>query len=280
MSVTGATDTVTVRGALTAFGATLLVAVTVKVNTWFAVKTGTTGAVKVCSEPSGAAGVKATGAPPVWTQLKVRVPPEGSTPVALSVTGELLATVMLEPATETGGVAGLLPLATALLMTGAEPEVGGTIGTDNVVVAVGIALPSPTVNWKVRLCGPPTNGATKVAVALFGLLITTGGSLGLMICVHRNGPAAGVLAVASSVTVTPAEGGFGTELYLARAFVECIPGRQVTGGNTSIRERAELVQLLVREERTRLLEQLNLRAVEDIADHRQWPKTVVEVLDI
>jgi hypothetical protein len=51
VSVAGRTITVTVAAALTRFGATVLVAVTVKVKVWAGVSSGTVGAVNVTGEP-------------------------------------------------------------------------------------------------------------------------------------------------------------------------------------------------------------------------------------
>src|SRR6185437_2374619 len=94
VSATGCTITVTVTGAEVKVLAEL-VAVTEKVKTCAAVSSGTEGAVNVCTDPSVAAGVKAIGAPPVCVQVNVRVPLDGSTAEAFSVTGALLGTVIV-----------------------------------------------------------------------------------------------------------------------------------------------------------------------------------------
>ncbi len=94
---------------------------------------------------------------------------------------------------------------------------GITIGTSNVAVADCGTIPPwpPTINEKLRFCGPATTGATNVAWTLVGLLMVTIGSPGLTTCAHWNGPVGGVLAVPSSVTVIPANGGFGVDVNLA-----------------------------------------------------------------
>ena len=118
--------------------------------------------------------------------------------MAVSVTSEPLAT----------GLAG----AEVAVTDGGVPAGGTTIGTITVAGAEAGVNPSPpTISWKLRFCGPATVGARNVALTLFGLLMVTTGSPGLMICDQANGPAAGVLALPSSVTVTPANGGFGID---------------------------------------------------------------------
>src|ERR1051326_9276653 len=104
VSVTGCTITVTVAGALTGFGATLLVAVTWKVKVCAGVSSGTEGAVKVTDEPVVDDNVTPAGA----VQLKVDVhgapgASAGSTQVAFRVTGAPLATVIVVPVTVGGG---------------------------------------------------------------------------------------------------------------------------------------------------------------------------------
>ena len=154
MSACGLTTTVTVTGALVRPLAAL-VPVTVKVKDWGAVNCGTIGAVKVCTEPSAAAGVRTIPAGP--TQVKVIAPFAGSTAVAVSVTAEPLATGLpgAELAVTVGGVFGG----------------GTTIGTITVAGSdAGVNPSPPTINWKARFCEPATVGAMKVALALFYLL--------------------------------------------------------------------------------------------------------------
>src|SRR6185312_4361565 len=214
-SATGCTITVTVTGAEVKPLAEL-VAVTVKVRVWAAVSSGTEGAVKFWIEPSVAPGVRTTPAGPV--QVNVRVPLDGSTAEAFSVTGALLGTVIVVPLSVLAGFVGSGPLADALTAGGVF---GGatTIGTVTLAGAdCGTWLPwPPTASWNVKLCGPATDGATNVAFALVGLLMFTIGSPGFTICAHWNGPVGGVLAVPSSVTVTPANGGFGLDEYVPKA---------------------------------------------------------------
>src|SRR5689334_3262987 len=118
MSACGFTITVTVVGVLVKPLAAL-VAVTENVSDSGAVNSGTIGAVKVCTEPSGDAGVRMTPAGAV--QLKVRAPFAGSTAVAVNVTSDPLAT----------GLAG----AELALTTGGVPGGGTTIGTSTVAGA-------------------------------------------------------------------------------------------------------------------------------------------------
>src|SRR3979411_419213 len=104
MSACGLTITVTVTGALVKPLAAL-VAVTENVRVCGAVSCGTMGAVKVCTEPSGAAGVRRIPAGAV--QLKVRAPFAGSTALALRVTAAPLATGLPDAlAVTVGGVTG------------------------------------------------------------------------------------------------------------------------------------------------------------------------------
>src|ERR1051326_916200 len=211
-SVCGLTIAVTVVVPVRVLAA--LVAVTWKVRGVGAVSSGMIGAVKVCTEPSAAAGVSTTGGPLSCVQVKLIAPPAGSTAVAVSVTGAPLAT----------GFAG----AELALTTGGVFAGGTTIGTMTVAGSEAGTNPSPpTINWKVRFCELATVGARNVALALFGLLMVTTGSPGLMICVQVNGPVIGVLAVPSSVTVTPANGGFGFEENVGRATDVNVPGMQV-----------------------------------------------------
>src|ERR1051326_3087411 len=153
-SVCGFTTTVTFTGALIR-PLVALVAVTWNVSDSGAVSSGTSGAVNVCNEPSGAAGVRMIPAGAV--QLKVSAPPAGSTPTAVSVTGAPLATGLPEDETVTvGGVFGA----------------GTTIGTSRVAGAEAGVNPSPpTISWNARFCDPATTGAMKVGFALFGLLM-------------------------------------------------------------------------------------------------------------
>src|SRR5579864_2679755 len=216
MSACGFTTTVTLTGALVKPLAAL-VAVTEKVSDIGAVSCGTMGAVKVCTEPSGDAGVRTIPAGAV--QLKVRAPLAGSTALAVSVTGAPLATG--------------LPEAEAVTV-GAVPGAGTTIGTNTVAGAEAGVNPSPpTISWNARFCGPATTGATKLALALLAFRIVTTGSPGLTIWLHANGPVGGVLADPSSVTVTPANGGFGVDVNTGRATELKFPGVHVSGGSVS-----------------------------------------------
>src|SRR5258708_29131141 len=83
----GFTFTATLNGALGGTPATELVATTEKLSTMGVASGGTLGVVKVCIEPSPAPAISVMPAGAV--QVKVRVPPFGSTPVALSVTMEV-----------------------------------------------------------------------------------------------------------------------------------------------------------------------------------------------
>jgi hypothetical protein len=157
----------------------------------------------------------------------------------LSVTIAPLATVMVVPVTVGGGGgrfgstgAAFGPVAKALMVGGVFGG-GITIGTSSVAVADCGTIPPwpPTINEKLRFCGPATVGVTKLARALVGLLMVTIGSPGLTTCAHWNGPVGGVLAVPSSVTVMPANGGFGFEVNWGRATVANVPGMQVSGGS-------------------------------------------------
>src|SRR6185312_690083 len=116
-------------------------------------------AVRLKTSGSGASRLGTVGA------VNVTVAPEGSTPVALSVTNVLLAT----------GLAG-----EALANTeGGVPGGGTAMGTATTEIAGVVVLPPPTVNWKVRFSGVATTGAMNVAVGEFGLLMATNGSPGL-----------------------------------------------------------------------------------------------------
>lgn len=216
MSACGFTTTVTFVVADRPLAA--LVAVTVKVNDWGAVSSGTVGAVKVCTEPSGAAGVRTI--PAGGVQTKVTAPLAGSTALAVSVTAEPLAT----------GLAG----AELAVTVGGVPGGGTMIGTSTVAGAeAGVNASPPTINWKARFCGPATTGAMKVALALLAFVMVTTGSPGFTICVQANGPVGGVLAVPSRVTVTPANGGFGVDEKTGRATEVKLPGVHVSGGSVS-----------------------------------------------
>jgi hypothetical protein len=198
-----------------------LVAVTENVSDCGATRAGTVGAVKVWIEPSAAPGVRTTAGPAVCVQVKVSVPPLGSTPVAVRVTAEALGT----------GLAG----AELAKTDGAVPGGGGTIGTLKVVVFAVVVLPPPTVKEKPRLNGAPTTGAIKVAVALVGLMMVTCGSPGFTICAHWNGPLTGVLPAELRVTVVPAVIGVVEPLKLATAFARPpggVLGEQPTAGVT------------------------------------------------
>ena len=108
------------------------------------------------------------------------------------------------------------------------------MGTINVAGAdAGVKPSPPTISWKARFCEPATVGAMNVGFALFGLLMVTTGSPGLIICDQVNGPVGGVLAVPSRVTVTPANGGFGVDEKVGRATEVKVPAVQVNGGTTS-----------------------------------------------
>src|SRR5579859_440073 len=209
-------------------------AVTVKVKDWFGVSSGTAGAVKLTFGPAAVAAPlsrKTMPLPAGAAQLKVRVPFAGSTPVAASWTGEaLLGTVMVVAGPTAGG-----PANAAVALT-AGGVFGGAITIGTVTLAgaeIGTRLPSPTISWNVRFCGPATTGATNVAFAADGLLMVTIGSPGLTTWVHVNGPVGGVLAVPSRVTVTPANGGFGLEVNFGSATVASWPETQVSGGSVA-----------------------------------------------
>ena len=216
MSACGFTTTVTSTGALVRPLAAL-VAVTENVSDIGVVSSGTIGAVKVCTEPSGEAGVRMIPAGAV--QLNVSAPLAGSTALALNVTGAPLATGLPEDEAVT---------------VGAVPGAGITIGTSTVAGAdAGVNPSPPTMSWNTRFCGAATTGATKLAFAWLAFRIVTTGSPGLTICVQAKGPVGGVLAVPSSVTVTPANGGFGAEVNTGRATDVKVPGVHVSGGRVS-----------------------------------------------
>src|SRR3954447_7380482 len=147
MSVCGLTITVTVVVPVRPLVA--LVAATVKVNDCGATSSGMIGAVKVCTEPSTAAGVStipAATAAASGVHTKLSAPPAGSTPRAVSVTAAPLGTLFTgdELAVTAGGVFGG----------------GTTIGTINVAGAdAGVKPSPPTINWKARFCEPATVGA-------------------------------------------------------------------------------------------------------------------------
>ena len=143
---------------------------------------------------------------------------------------------MVVPVTVVGGVgkpgvttgAGFVQLANALT-TGAVPAGAITTGTIKLAGAdCGTALLCPpTTRENVRFWAAATVGTRKVGLAANGSLIMTVGSPGLMICAHWNGPVGGLLPVPSSVTVTPANGGFGLEVNFGTASVVIAPGTQV-----------------------------------------------------
>src|ERR1700739_3677287 len=220
MSVCGLTPTVTV--VLPVRPLVALVATTVKVNDCGATSSGMIGAVKFCTEPSAAAGVRtipAATAAASGVHVKGRAPPAGSTPAAVSVTGAPLATGLADAeAVTVGGVFGA----------------GTTIGTSRVAGAEAGVNPSPpTISWNARFCDPATTGAMKLALALLAFRIVTTGSPGLMICDHVNGHDAGAVGLPSSVTITPANGGFGFDENVGRATEANVPVVQVSGGTTS-----------------------------------------------
>src|SRR5689334_14958438 len=97
-----------------------LVAVTENVSDCAATRAVTVGAEKVWIVPATAPDVRTTAGPAVCVQVSVSVPPLGSTPVAVRVTGAALRT----------GLAG----AAVAKTDGAVPGGGGTIGTLKVVV--------------------------------------------------------------------------------------------------------------------------------------------------
>src|SRR5579864_6205571 len=114
MSVAGRTITVTNAGALTRFGATVLVAVTWKTKVCAGVSSGTVPVWKITDAPV-VADSEASGGRPVAGDCKVQLKVAlhgapcaraGSTQVALSVTGAPLATVMVVPVTGPGGTIG------------------------------------------------------------------------------------------------------------------------------------------------------------------------------
>ena len=78
---------------------------------------------------------------------------------------------------------------------------------------------SPTRSENVRFCAPAIDGTTKVGFAALTSLMVTIGSPGLMTWAHVNGPVGGLLLVPSSVTVTPANGGFGLDVNFGTASV-------------------------------------------------------------
>src|SRR5438270_13138925 len=128
--------------------------------------------------------------------------------------------------------AGFGPVATALT-TGAVPAGAITTGTIRLAEAEcgTLLLCPPTTRENVRFCAPAIVGTTKVGLAASGSLRVMTGSPGLMICAHWNGPVGGLLLVPSSVTVIPANGGFGLEVNFGTASVVIAPGTQVNGGS-------------------------------------------------
>src|SRR5947209_8645688 len=91
---------------------------------------------------------------------------------------------------------------TLAVTPGAEPAGATLIGTIRLAMEA-VWLTPPTVNWKLIDTGAATLGATKVAVALLGLLMVTTGSPGFMICAQTNGPADGKLPLELSATRVP-----------------------------------------------------------------------------
>src|SRR6185312_14775455 len=182
-----------------------LVAVRLKTSGSGASRLGTVGAVNVTVAPVAVCVPLSVNVTPEGAlQENVSVPPEGSTPVALSVTNVLLAT----------GLAG-----DALANTeGGVPGGGTAIGTATTEIAGVVVLPPPTVNWKVRFSGVATTGAMNVAVGEFGLVMVTNGSPGLTSWIQANGPLMGVLPVELSETRVPATIGVATAVNVARAW--------------------------------------------------------------
>src|SRR6185437_4187632 len=180
---------------------TELVAVTLKLSCSGAVSSGGVGAVKVTlTEPSPFTVCELRVIPAGGVKLKVRLPPAGSTPRAVSVT-------TVPPVTGFAGdeltvTAGAWPAGGTAIGTTTKPPFGSEAGT--------VPLP-PTINWKVTFCAPVTVGARKVGLPTVGSLRVMTGSPGLMICCQWNGPLGGVLAVPSRVTVIPEYGGFGLD---------------------------------------------------------------------
>src|SRR5262249_3394759 len=120
-------------------------------------RVGTIGAVKVCTEPSAAAGVKTM--PAGAAQVKVTLPPAGEIALAVSVTAAPLAT----------GLIGVEVAVTAIGVFGAA----ASIGTITLAKPAMVVLFPPTVRRKVRLVGEATTGATKVAIGALGLMMVT-----------------------------------------------------------------------------------------------------------
>src|SRR5258708_1006801 len=106
------------------------------------------------------------------------------------------------------------------------------IGTVTLAGSEGAEPGAVTMSWNVRLVGPPTAGARNVKVGVLIVLpkgITTG-LPGLMIWVQAKAPFGGVLAVPSSVTEVPGNGGLGVEVNVGRATEAKVPAVQVSGG--------------------------------------------------
>jgi len=175
------------------------------------------GAMKVCTEPSGAAGVRMIPAGAV--QLKVRTPLEGSTALAVSVTSAPPTTLLAgdELAETTGGV----------------PGGGTTIGTSTVAGAEAGVNASP----------PQSAGTPGSAVLLLRGYEASLGFVGVQdrydritrIDDLRPGKRTGRRSAgrSSRVTVTPANGGFGADVKTGRATETKVPGVHVNGGSVS-----------------------------------------------
>src|ERR1041384_3435084 len=221
LSAVGLTVTVTVTGVLAGTPAIELVATTEKFSTRGVVSGGTFGAMNVCVEPSPAVGVRVTGSPLVCVQVKVSVPPFGSTPLAARVT-------VLAPSPTTG-------FGFAFAVTPGGVLGGATLmGTDRLAVD-GVFTPAcPTVSCKVRLSGAATAGAMNVAVALSGLVMVMIGSPVLTTCCQWNGPASGKLPRELSVTSVPAITGVAEAVKLATAWAALgSPGTQAWAGGAA-----------------------------------------------
>ena len=129
--------------------------------------------------------------------------------------------------------AGFGPVAVALT-TGAVPCGAITTGTIRVAGAdcgTLLRLPRPDQKENVRFCAPAIVGTTKVG--LRGITVAESNDWIARIddLGPWNGPVGGLLPVPSSVTVTPANGGFGLEVNFGTASVVIAPGTQVSGGN-------------------------------------------------
>src|SRR5262249_48848779 len=153
-----------------------LCAVTVKTSEVGPANVGTMGAVKVCTEPSAAAGVRMI--PAGATQVKVTLPPAGEIAVAVRGTAAPLAT----------GFAGAELAVTAIgVFAGAVPM--GIITFANPATVV---LLPPTRRRKVSVVGEATTGATNVAIGEVGLVMVTIGWPGVTNCSQKKGPLTGL----------------------------------------------------------------------------------------